>query len=130
MKEKFIAKVPETLIIQPPQMTSRTAWSSSYNVACWVRLQQQRPCRMALLLKFVDQEGITKQLKVDQCSTELSVTMLLSGQIPIPATGRIIDMGVYLESSDGCPPHVIDELFVQCIDKASSRENKLISSAA
>ena len=128
MKEKFIAKVPESFLPHP-QLSARTQWNSSYNIACWVRLQQQRPCRFSLLIKYVDQEGISKQVVVDQCSTELGATLLLSGVTAIPAVGRIIDMGVYLEASDNCPPYVIDELFVQSNDKAATKVPKLISAA-
>lgn len=128
MKEKFIAKVPESFIPHP-QLSARTQWHSTYNVACWVRLQQQRPCKISLLIRYVDQEGTSKQVVVDHCTTELGTTMLLSGLTAIPAVGRIIDMGVYLETSDNCPAYVIDELFVQSTDKAAAKAPKLISAA-
>jgi hypothetical protein len=128
MKEKFIAKVPESLIIQP-QVSARTSWSGSYNAACWVRLQQRRPCKFALVLRYIDQEGTSKQVVVDQCSTELGATLLLSGLATIPAVGKIIDMGVYIETSENCPPYVIDELFVQSTDKSAGKASKLIAVA-
>jgi hypothetical protein len=128
MKEKFIAKVPDAFIPHP-NLSARTAWTTGFNVACWVRLQQQRPCRFNLVLRYVDQEGHTKQVIVDQCSTELGATLLLSSLVNIPAVGRIIDMGVYLETSDNAPPYVIDELFVQSTDKAAAKAPKLISAA-
>ncbi len=128
MKEKFIAKVPDSIIAQPP-LSARTQWVGHYNVACWLRLQQQRPCKVALVIRYVDQEGISKHVTVDQCSTELAATMLLSSQAEIPAVGRIIDMGVYLETSDNCPPYAVDELYVQCTDKAAEKATKLISAA-
>ena len=128
MKEKFIAKVPDALIAQP-QVSARSSWMGRYNVACWVRLQQQRPCKIALLLKYVDQEGTSKTITVDHCATELGATMLLSGMVQLPAIGKIIDMGLYLESTDNCPPYVIDELFIQGADQSFSKANKLISAA-
>jgi hypothetical protein len=128
MKEKFIAKVPSSMIAQPTG-TARSAWTGRYNVSCWLRLQQQRPCKVVLLLKYVDHEGVTKSVTVDQCATELSATMLLSGQAEIPATGRIIDMGVYLEATDTCPPYTVDELYVQSTDKTAPKAAKLIAAA-
>lgn len=129
MKEKFIAKVPEAIIAQPAMSSARAAWTGCYNVACWLRLQQPRPCKVTLLLKYVDQEGFTKSVVVDSCSVELGATMLLSSQVRVPATGRIIDMGIYLESSENCPPYVIDELYVQSADKSVAKASKLISAA-
>lgn len=126
MKEKFIAKVPESYILHP-QISTRTAWSSSFNVACWIRFQQQRPCKIALIIKYVDQEGITKQVTVDQCSHELGASMLLSGMATIPAIGRVIDMGVYLDISENCPAYAVDELYVQSTDKAAVKTPKLIA---
>jgi hypothetical protein len=128
MKEKFVAKVPEKLIPQP-QLSARSHWIGRYNVACWLRLQHTRPCKIVLLLKYVDQEGTSKSFTVDQCSTELGSTMLLSGMAQIPAVGKIIDLGVYLESTENCPPYTIDELFVQAADQSVSKANKLISAA-
>jgi hypothetical protein len=126
MKDKFIAKVPDSYVIHP-QVSARTAWSSSYNVACWVRLLQPRPCKISLVIKYVDQDNCTKQVTVDTGSSELGASILLSGMTTIPAVGRIIDMGVYLESSDNCPPYVVDELFVQSTDKAAVKAPKLIA---
>lgn len=128
MKEKFIAKVPESYIPQP-QGSARTLWNSQYNAACWVRLLQQRPCKFSLILRYVDQEGINKQVVVDQCSTELGATVLLSGLANVQAVGKIIDMGVYLESSENCPQYSIDELFVQSTDKSAGKAVKLIAVA-
>lgn len=126
MKEKFIAKVPESYIPHP-QLSARTPWSGSFNVACWIRFQQQRPCKLTLLIKYVDQEGISKHVVVDQCSHELGASVLLSGQAVIPAVGRVIDMGVYLDTSENCPPYTVDELFVQSTEKTAAKAPKLIA---
>jgi hypothetical protein len=126
MKDKFIAKVPESYIPHP-QLSARTQWSCSFNVACWVRLQQPRPCKVSLIIKYVDSDSVTKQVTADQASNELGASILLSGLVTIPAVGRIIDMGVYLEASENCPPYVVDELFVQNTDKAAAKTPKLIA---
>jgi hypothetical protein len=126
MKDKFIAKVPESYIPHP-QLAARTQWSCSFNVACWVRLQQPRPCKMNLVIRYVDQDSATKQVTADHGSSELGASILMSGLVTIPAMGRIIDMGVYLETSEHCPPYVIDELFVQSTDKAAAKAPKLIA---
>lgn len=126
MKEKFIAKVPETYIPHP-QVSARTAWQCSFNVACWVRLLQRKYCKVTLVIKFVDQENITKRVTVDQCTNELGAGILLSGLTTVPAIGKIIDMGVYLETSESCPAYAVDELFVQSTDKAAAKATKLIA---
>ena len=126
MKDKFIAKVPESYIPHP-QLSARTQWSSSFNVACWVRLQQPRPCKMKLVVKYVDQDSETKQVIADQGSNEMGASILMSGLVTIPAVGKIIDMGVYLEIPENCPPYVVDELFVQSTDKAAAKAPKLIA---
>lgn len=126
MKDKFIAKVPESYIPHP-QLSARTQWNCSFNVACWVRLLQPRPCKMSLLIKYIDHDGATKQITADQGSNELGASILLSGLITIPAVGRIVDMGVYLETSENCPGFVVDELFVQSTDKTAVKAPKLIA---
>lgn len=127
MKEKFVAKVPESHIHHPPQLSARMQWHSSYNVACWLRLQQPRPCRFSLTIKYMDQEGVTKSVTVDACNHELGASLLLSGLANIQAVGRITDMGVYIETSDNPPPYVVDELFVQSTEKTAAKAPKLIS---
>lgn len=126
MKDKFIAKVPESYIPHP-QLSARTLWNCNFNVACWVRLQQPRPCEMSLVIRYIDQDSIAKQITADHGSTDLGASILMSGVVTIPAVGRIIDMGVYLEVSENCPPYVVDELFVQSTDKAAAKAPKLIA---
>lgn len=126
MKDKFIAKVPESYIPHP-NLSARTAWDCSFNIACWVRLQQPRPCKMSLVIKYVDQDNVTKQIMADHGSNELGASILMTGLVTMQAVGRIIDMGVYLESSENCPGYVVDELFVQSTDKAAAKAPKLIA---
>jgi hypothetical protein len=126
MKEKFVAKVPETYIPHH-QIPARTAWQCSFNVACWVRLLQRKHCKVCLIIKYVDQENVTKRVPVDQCTNELGTGMLLSGLTTVPAVGKIVDMGIYLETSENCPPYAVDELFVQSTDKAAVKATKLIA---
>ncbi|MCC7516468.1 MAG: hypothetical protein IT470_03905 [Pseudomonadales bacterium] len=128
MKDKFIAKVPDTYIPHP-QLSARTQWSCSFNAACWVRLLQPRPCKISLIIKYVDQDGINKQTTVDTGFNDLGSSILLSGLVTIQVVGRIVDMGVYLESSENCPPYAVDELFVQSTDKAAAKAPKLVAIA-
>ncbi len=126
MKDKFIAKVPEAYIPHP-QLSARTQWSCSFNAACWVRLLQARPCKISLVLKYIDQDNISKEIKVDTASSELGGSLLLSGVITLHAVGRIADMSMHLEVPDHCPQYVVDELFVQSTDKAAAKVPKLVA---
>ncbi|MEZ5539737.1 MAG: hypothetical protein R3E63_07270 [Pseudomonadales bacterium] len=127
MKDKFIAKVPETYIPHPQTLSARTQWDCSFNAACWVRLLQPRPCKISLVLKYIDQDNISKEIKVDTASNELGGSMLLSGLVTVHAVGKIIDMGVYLEVPDQGPSYIVDELFVQSADKTAAKMPKLVA---
>jgi hypothetical protein len=129
VKEKFIAKVPEHLILQPTDTTSRSLWSGRYNVAIWVRLHQIRPGNINLVLKYMDREGVTRRVVVDQASAEFTSSVLLSGEVMIPAVGKVIDMGVYLETSENCPAVTVDELYLQSSDHKAKQSGKLIAAA-
>lgn len=129
MKEKFIAKVPEHLILQPAVPTSRALWSGRYNVALWLHAQQLQPDTIVLVLKYMDLEGVTRRVIVDKGSVEFTNSILLSGEIMVPAVGRVIDMGVYLETADDCLGVTVDELYVQSCDRTTKHSGKLISAA-
>lgn len=129
MKDKFIAKVPDSYIPHP-QLSARTQWECSFNAACWVRLLQGRHSKISLTIKFIDQDNITKEVKVDSGSGEFGGSVLLSGLVTIHAVGRIADMSVHLEVPDHCPPYVVDELFVQSTDKAAAKVPKLVTVAS
>ncbi len=128
MKDKFIAKVPDSYIPHP-QLSARTQWECSFNAACWVRLLQARPSKISLVLKFIDQDNISKEVKVDTGASELGGSILLSGIVTVHAVGRINDMSMHLEVPDHCPAYVIDELFVQSTDKAAAKVPKLVTVA-
>lgn len=126
MKDKFIAKVPDSYIPHP-QLSARTQWDCSFNVACWVRLLQPRHCKISLILQFVDQDSTCKKVIVDSASCELGSSALLSGLVTVHAVGKILDMSMHLEIPDNCPPYVVDELFVQSTDKAAAKVPKLVA---
>lgn len=128
MKDKFIAKVPDSYIPHP-QLSARTQWECSFNAACWVRLLQARPCKISLVLKFIDQDNISKEIKIDTGSSELGGSILLSGLVLVRAVGRIADMSVHLEVPDNSPAYVVDELFVQSTEKSAAKVPKLVTVA-
>ena len=129
MKEKFISKVPERLNIQPAVVSARTAWNARYNVALWFRLHQLCTGDARLVLKYMDQEGISRRVLVDQSSTDLTHQILLSGEVTLTAVGNVIDMSVYLEMPDNPPGYTVEELFVQGSDRTHSVSAKLITAA-
>ena len=129
MKEKFVAKVPEHLILQPVVASNRTTWSGRYNVALWLRLHQLHAGNVNLVLKYMDHEGVTRRVMIDQSSMEFTNQILLSGEVNVPAVGRVIDMSVYLEMPEPTPGYTIDELYLQSSDRTNKQSGKLISAA-
>ena len=129
MKEKFIAKVPDHLILQPVVPSSRNLWSGRYNVALWIRMKELEPGNINLVLKYMDLEGVTRRVVVDQTSAEFTHGVLLSGEVMVPTVGRIVDMGVYLETIDTNAGFTVDELYVQSNDRTAKHSGKLISAA-
>jgi hypothetical protein len=129
MKEKFIAKVPEHLILQPMVPSNRSLWSGHYNVALWLRLHQLCPGNAQLVLKYMDNEGITRRVAVDTASLEFTNQVLLSGEVNVPAVGRVIDMSVYIEMPDNPPGYTVDELYLQSSDRTTKHSAKIISAA-
>ena len=125
-REKFIAKVPET-IIESAHFTHRS-WERTFNIASWVRFHAPRPNHVALMLHYMDDEG-TKAAQVDHCTTELETTVLLSSHITIAGKGKVKEMSLYLRVDDNSSPYVIDELYVQCCEKGAVAQPKIISAA-
>lgn len=129
MKEKFIAKVPDHLILQPVVSSSRSTWSGRYNVALWLRVQQTQAGNVNLVLKYMDLEGVTRRVIVDQGTAEFTNSLLLSGEVTVPAVGQVIDMGVYVEAPECCGALTADELYLQSSDRTTKHSGKLISAA-
>jgi hypothetical protein len=77
----------------------------------------------------MDREGVTRRVVVDQASAEFTSSVLLSGEVMIPAVGKVIDMGVYLETSENCPAITVDELYLQSSDHKAKQSGKLIAAA-
>ncbi len=125
-REKFIAKVPET-IIESAHFSTRT-WERTFNIAGWVRFYTPRPNHVALMLHYMDDEGM-KAVQVDHCVTELETTVLLSSHITIAGKGKVKEMSLYLKVDDNSSPYVIDELYVQSCEKNAVSQPKIISAA-
>lgn len=126
MTLKRIANVPESHIQQPA--TVRGNWENRYNVACWLRPLAASAFDAKLYLQFRDQENRDKQVAVDRAAVSLGRPALLSSQIQLNAVGKITEMSVWIEVSEGAPAYAIDELFVQSVaGTAQQKQPKLIS---
>lgn len=126
MTVKRIANVPESHIQQPAHV--RGNWENRYNVACWLRPLAAAPFDVKLLLQYRDQENRDKQILIDRAQVSLGQAALLSSQISVSAVGKITEMSVWVETSEGAPAYAIDELFVQVVaGSAAQKQPKLIS---
>lgn len=125
-REKFIARVPET-IIQGAHF-SHKPWERTFNIACWVRFHMPRQSQIGLVLHYTDEQG-QKSADIDQCSTHLESTALLSAHVTIAGKGHVKEMSLFLRVEENSPPYVIDELYVQNCGKDAQQQPKIISAA-
>lgn len=108
--ERLLAPVPSGTYAQPG-LANGQKWASEYNVACWVRARSALPATVSLLLRYRDGTG-EREARVDRASCRQEASLLLSGRVVVPATGRIEEMTVWLVSEPACELFV-DELYCQ-----------------
>ena len=125
-REKFIAKVPESII--DSARFSTKPWQRTFKIACWVRFHMPRHNKIALMLHYTDDEG-NKSAQIDRCCTELEITVLLSANATLAGRGKVKEMSLYLQVDDNSAPYVIDELYVQSCEKGAALQPKIISAA-
>lgn len=123
-RERFITKVPES-IVESGHFTVR-AWERTFNITSWVRFHMPRRNHVALMLHYLDDEGM-KAVQVDHCTTELETTVLLSSHITIAGKGKVKEMSLYLQVDDNSSPYVIDELYVQSCENGAVIQPKIIA---
>lgn len=108
--ERLLAPVPTSTYTQTG-IAAAQKWSADYNVACWVRGRAQFTATVSLSLRYRDSSG-ERQAVVDRVGCQGEASLLLSGRVTLPATGRIEEMTVWLLSEPACELFV-DELYLQ-----------------
>lgn len=123
MVEKFIADIPASIWAEgrPPRVK---AWSSSFNVASWVKIGgAQGEIRLNILHQ--DDAGSHRTL-VDKVNIKADGSSLLSSQVNLRFVGKVKDIKVTLELGDSAMRHLVEELYVQRSD-SSQPQRKLIA---
>ncbi|MFZ5723439.1 MAG: hypothetical protein ACOY33_07240 [Pseudomonadota bacterium] len=108
--ERLLAPVPASTFSQAG-ISGGQKWTAEYNVACWVRGRAQFASTVTLSVRYRDASG-ERQAVVDRVSCEKESSLLLSGRVVVPASGRIEEMTVWLLSEPACELFV-DELYFQ-----------------
>lgn len=114
--ERLIAPVPTTTYGQPG-ISGTQKWVADYNVSCWVRSRAQFSSTVTLAVRYRDGAG-ERQVVVDRVGCQKESSLLLSGRISVPASGRIEEMTVWLVSEPACELFV-DELYLQRVGAAA-----------
>ncbi len=98
------------------------AWSASFNLACWLRVEYaiQSPIRLKLLYR--DSRG-WQQVFVDEGFINTHNRILLAGTAHIRALGPILDMKVSAAGISSVMNVSAEELFVQKIKEFRSQKN-------
>jgi len=115
--ERLLAPVPGTTYGQPG-IAATQKWTADYNVSCWVRARAQFSAQVTLAVRYRDGSG-ERQVVVDRVGCQKESSLLLSGRINVPATGRIEEMTVWLVSEPACELFV-DELYLQRVGAAAN----------
>lgn len=108
-KLHVLTRVPAHIVDTPPHITGQQRWQRRYNVAGWIRFEQQDDSPVKLLLRVCDAAG-ARDLPIDTAKLN-SKTLLLSGVANLKLTGRIERMELLLQTHHDT--HTVDELFVQ-----------------
>lgn len=113
-----LTRVPEHIVDTPHHIVGQQRWQRRYNVAGWIRFEEQDDSPVRLILRFRDASGI-RDVAVDQSKIN-NKTLLLSGVASLKVTGRIERMELLLQCDKR--HYTVDELFVQPVkDKTKAR---------
>jgi hypothetical protein len=112
-----LTDVPEHILDKPAGVKPGTQWQSEYNVAAWIRFDQNSTHQSKLYLVWLDELGEHRHC-IDQCSTA-SASSLLSGIARIKVVGPLRSMSVALSTPQ--TQYHVDELYVQPVSRESSK---------
>lgn len=119
-KLHVLTRVPDHIIDTPHHITGQQRWQRRYNVAGWIRFEDQDDSQVRLILRFKDASGVRDQ-PIDQAKIN-NKTLLLSGVANLKLTGHIERMELLMQSDSS--NFTIDELFVQPVKEKNGTKSK------
>lgn len=119
-KLHILTRVPEHVIDTPQHIGNQQRWQRRYNVAGWVRFEDQDHSAVTLILRYKDASGV-RDLNIDRGHIS-SKTLLLSGVANLKLTGRIEQMELLVQCDSS--RFTVDELFVQPVKEKNAFKSR------
>lgn len=130
VRETTLASVPKATFANPKVTAAmeKHAWSVSFNVACWLRVQYAIQSPIRLKLVYRDSRG-WQQVFVDEGFINTHNRLLLSGAAHIRARGPILEMKVNVAGISSVMKVSAEELFVQKVQETRQQRNSPAAAA-
>ena len=93
-------------------MTAKTRWTSSYNIAAWLKIKADALTQAELVLSYEDTEG-KKSQRVDHGLISVQGETLLSGVVNIKSLGAIKTMSLLVASEQPLKEVNCEEMMVK-----------------
>jgi hypothetical protein len=114
---KLIDQVPSHLIRQAVPKRVGRGWRADFNIAVWLHLIASGDPQVTLKVSYQDGDVLREQL-IDRGRTGLNQRILLCGIARLEYNNGIDAMSLSLLSQEPIQTLMIDELFVQAVDRA------------
>lgn len=118
--DKLVGPVPSSIVNSArSSVTPYEGRVAEFNVAAWLHLPGLASLPVSLLVSYRD-GGQQREVAVDHGKVNVHNKVMLSGIARLPIKHKIEDMQVRLRSAVPPSALVVEELFVQAVELASS----------
>ena len=118
---KPIGPVPAHLIQQAAPKKLGRGWRADYNIAVWLHLTVNEGAPVTLKVSYQDGD-VTREQLIDRGRTGFNQRILLCGVARLEYNQAIESMSLSLLSDEPIQTLLVDELFVQAVERQSSGE--------
>lgn len=118
--DKLVGPVPSSIVNSArSSVTPYEGRVAEFNVAAWLHLPGLANLPVSLLVSYRD-GGQQREVAVDHGKVNAHNKVMLSGIARLPLKQKIEDMQVRLRSAVPASTLIVEELFVQAVELASS----------
>ena len=123
VREVTLVSVPRSTYVgaKAKMGVGKQAWSATFNVACWLRVQYPIQSPIILKLLFRDSRG-WRQVLVDEGFVNAQNRILLSGAAEVRAIGPIFEMKINAAGVSSVMKMSAEELFVQRVEEPQQQK--------
>ncbi|AYC32166.1 hypothetical protein D3880_07125 [Pseudomonas cavernae] len=99
---------------------------AEYNIAAWLHLPGLANLPVSLLVSYED-GGVRREATIDHGKVNAHNKILLSGVARLAVKQKVKDMQVQLRSAVAVRSLIVEELFVQPVEQASSESQQALA---